>query len=742
MTIRGKLDRGLSRRGVVARPARAIAGGAGPNPGAHARAARCRSGTLAFASDPRGARRAGVLAASLALSCFAAVAVAETTTKATVDIAADVREKPVWPEVLGINLDYGGAAALSNPKAMDAVRKIGIRSIRFPNGCEADRYDWKADNRQKMTVEQFLTFCDAIGAEPYYTLNLQGGTEGRPGPPPAGAPVEEVIKHRHLAPNPCGYTDYHFGTLAETLELLQAHTIGRALAGRRPILCYEMGNENWGQGKTDWPPEVYAATVGAYARAMRAAVEDARRQHASLKDLRLHITAVSYPMVGNNQDPLQATDRDVNVRWTRELNALFAAGLIDAVQDHFYPYSAEGSDLLVWTHHNLQNLFFARRGLANPLLGGYRDEALAFRMPIEITEWNLKCWGPARTMLKAKNLEFEQGTSGWIVESAPAGSTVKPVADGGRRNHGLRLETGETTEARTAVFQVFPWKGGKAKRIYASAWVRTARPEALTLRLATVDAGGHPGEPLAEAGLRQAWRAGHWHKITVGGPVPEGATQLAVGFMLAGANVSADIDAVELYYWEGEHGLAPVSVDTAAQQLLLVDALRVMIEHGVRRAHLHHLFGGYPCGIMLPDGRTKENYKVFRFFTGRLGTHTAKATVSGESFDYDSLADKHATAFNALAPDVKGVPVVSALAMRDDRHVYLLAVNRSTDQAVDAVINVRGAALAPRATVRSLTCRDFDLPGVQLRETDISADASMTHRLEPHAAYLFRYPVR
>ena len=516
----------------------------------------------------------------LALCGAAAARPASQPSTATIDVDAAVRVGRVWPEIMGINLDYGGRAALSNPATMDAVRRIALRSIRFPNGCEADRYDWRAENNSKMSVEQFLAFCDAVGAEPYYTLNLQGGTEDKQGKPPAGAGIDEVIRYRHTAPNPCGYTDYHYGTLAEVLEFVRKYTIGRALAGQRPILCYEMGNENWGQGKTDWPPEHYAATVAAYARAMRDLVAEAARAHAPLKDLRLWITAVGYPMVGNNQDPTQPVDGEVNVRWTRELNALAAAGLIDAVQDHFYPYAADGTSLLVWSHHNLQNILYARRGLANPNLGGRVEPDVAFRMPIEITEWNVKCWG---------------------------------------------------------------------------------------------------------------------------GP-----------------------------------GSAPASVDTAAQQLFLVDAFRIMIEHGIRRAHLHHLFGGYACGIMLPDGRTKENYKVFRFLAGRLGTERVRTAVACGTFDYDCPADARATDFNAIPPDVKNVPLVSALAMRDERSLYVLAINRSTDKAIEATIRVRGARLGG-GDVRSLTCADFDAREVELKECTLEAAREPTWRLEPHAAYAFRF---
>ncbi len=666
---------------------------------------------------------------------------AASVSKAVIDVFAASRQQRVWPEIIGINLNPGaGAAAIQNPEVIEAVRKIGIRSVRFPNGCVADRYNFKAaDGKKQISVEQFLTFCEAIGAEPYYTLNLQGGTENKEGPPPDGADLDETVRYRHLAPNPCGWTDYHFGTLAEAVELVQEYTVERALEGRRPILCYEMGNENWGQATTDWWPELYAATIAEFARAIREVVRKARKQNDTLEELRLHITAVGYPMMGNNQDPTQATNREINVRWTREVNALHQAGLIDAVQDHFYPYNGTASDLLVWSHHNLQNILRARRGVANPGLGGYLDEALGYRMPIEITEWNLKCWGERRkTDLKAANLEFEEGFTGWDVQLDEAGKSVWAIREAGRHGAGLRLASPKKTEKPLTLYQAFDWKDKKAKKVFASAWVRTDSPENLALWLVAVNEDGSLGKPLEDSGERHAQRAGHWHKIVVGGKVPDGASRLAVGFSLVGPDAQADVDAVELFYWNAEHKLAPTGVDTPAQQLFLVDAFRVMIEHGIRRSHLHHLFGSYACGTMYRDGRTKDNYKVLEFLAGRLGTHTVRTAVKCETFDHDCLADRYATDFNAIAPDVKGVPVVSALAMRDDRRLYVLAINRTTDVRVEATIRVHGARIVGTGFARRLTCKDFDVPGVRVGEYRRPVGESVKHGLAPHSAYLLK----
>jgi alpha-L-arabinofuranosidase len=650
----------------------------------------------------------------------------------------------IWPEVIGINLNPGGrVASIARPETQEMVRRVGIRSIRFPNGCVADRYNWKAaDGRKQISVEQFLDFCEAIDAEPYYTLNLQGGTENLEGPFPEGATLSERVRYRHTAPNPCGWTDYHFGTLAEALEFVQRYTIERARERRLAITCYEMGNENWGQATTDWWPELYAATVAEYAKAIRGLVAKAAGEDSALAELRLHITTVGYPLVGNNQDPLQATNREINVRWTKEMNALFEQGLIDAVQDHMYPYNATASDLLVWSEHNMQNILLARLGERNPRLGGYLDPALAYATPIEITEWNLKCWGdPPHRDIPAENLDFEMGLTGWEILQGDAAGRVL-ATDQGRRGTGIRIETGGTADGAVGVRQEFSIGNDKAKHFSAAVWVRTDRPEKVSIQVlgrSEEDEAYH--EVFGETGRRTARRRGYWHRISAGGRIPEGVSQWQVVVSAEGPAVKADIDGVQLAYWVAEGGLAPTAVDTAAQQLFLVDAYRVMIEHGVRRSHLHHLFGQYPCGVMLPDGEAKENFKAFEFLAGRIGKETVQARVTCERFEYACPVDQHASDFNALVPDVKDVPVISAIGMRDEGYVYVLAVNRTTDVPVDAEVKLEGRRITGPIDVRSLTCEDFDVPGVHLEDRQLTAGAEMRVRLEPHAAYVLRFPM-
>jgi len=85
---------------------------------------------------------------------------------------------------------------------------------------------------------------------------------------------------------------------------------------------------------------------------------------------------VSYPSMDNNQDPQQAVNREINVRWTAEVNRPARLGLIDAVQEHFYPWGLNDGNALIWTVHNLHNILSLRYGRPDERLDGYTDDAL------------------------------------------------------------------------------------------------------------------------------------------------------------------------------------------------------------------------------------------------------------------------------------------------------------------------------------------------------------------------------
>lgn len=648
---------------------------------------------------------------------------------------------PLQDTLFGINVHpVVDKPLMSRPDFVKAVRSLGIKSCRFPNGCVADIYNWREPRKDWATVEEFLDFCDAIGAEPYYTLNLQGGTEGLEGSVPENALLDEKIKYKHTAPNPCGNTDYTFDTLKDALDFLRKYTIDRALAGKRPVLHYEMGNENWGQARTDWPPEVYAKTVEVYAKAMRNALEEAKKNHPQLGKLNLYIVAVGYPVMGNNMKLVDTPDRNINVRWTRELNRLYSEKIIDAVQEHFYPYASANGGALAWVAHNLHNIIYARKGLANSRLNGYRDPEIAYNMPIEHTEWNIKCWGSRFSEnVRLTNPGFEDGLVGWNVTGTEARATFGAARRG---NKGLRILIGRDSGPCEAT-QIFECPE-KAKSFVAGVWVRTDNPEAVKIQFRQVceDSSEHI-EERHKAEVLGEWSAkvaDMWERVITSAKIPEGTKRLQL-VLKADAPATVYFDEVKLYYTTEERGQVPLSAMTYEQQLFCVDALREMALGGCPRAHLHHLSGNYDCTAMTASGEPKDLAKVFEFFAGAYGDRLVDANCICPTFGYYSAANKWATDFNALAPDRADIPMLGCMASRTDGRIYILLVNRASDREINVHINLNAKPSAKTALVRTLTGPDIDLPGAELFDKEIEVDENFTISIPPYTAQIINVPI-
>lgn len=659
----------------------------------------------------------------------------------------------IWPETvirhvsptfIGINLHPGTPrpSLIADSTIQQRVRGMGMKTIRFPNGCEADRYNWKNPPSGSVTVDQFLDFCDAIDAEAYYTLNMQGGTEGLEVPASQPASVDLLVRCKHKAPNPCGYTDYHFGTLQEAIELVNQYTIRRALDGKRPLTSFELGNENWGQAKSDWPPEVYGKTCEVYTTTLRHVVQEAVKANPKLAGLRLYFTAVGFPTMGNNQDPLKDMDRAINVTWTRQINRLADIKLIDAVQEHFYPGGYADGGTLVWTHHNLHNILCLRNGVPNDRLKGYLDPELAYRVPIEWTEWNLKCWGngPAED-LKLENRDFEAGTKGWTVEANPAASAnATSSADAKRQGErGILLKTsaGASYVELKQTFSIAEHK--PAAGIWAGVWVRTETPSRLHVILRQANDGAGKGSVLAD---RTAAQTQSWERVLVAMVPKPDTTSVELVLRLEGENSSAWIDEARLYRWPTFAGAMPLAADRYEQQLFMVDALRELLLWPTPRTHYHHLFGDYPCPCLNSKGADRPNAAAFRLLDRRIGRVVVKSECDTPTLPYDTLADTIATDFNAIAPDVNGVPMLSTVTTRDDRHLYMLMINRSTDQTLRANIAVEGVDCTGPGDVRILSGRDFDVPGAELRNEALTITKPFVYQIPPREAHVLTLPYK
>lgn len=649
---------------------------------------------------------------------------AKSTATVTIDATRVLR--PLIDTLFGTNINTGDKGRMAQPDFVSKVKSMGIKSCRFPNGCEADRYNWKSPAANQATVDEALDFCDQIGAEAYYTLNMQGGTEGLRGPVPEGATLDERIKYQHLAPNPCGDLNYYFGTLAETLELVQKYTVDRAIAGRRPITTYEMGNENWGQSTTDWPPDVYARTIDVYATAMRKLVANAASKHPQLKNLRLYIVAVGFPVMGNNMKLTDTPDRKINVAWTSGLNKLHDQGVIDSVQEHFYPYGSANGGTIAWAVHNLHNIIYARKGKANSRLAGYKDPEIAYNMPMEHTEWNVKCWGGYfKEDVQPANGNFETGLDSWTADSC-----AKLSPDAARRGKaGCVIEVDKDQSCNLMQTVTRPQA---AKSFTLGVWIRTDNPEAVKLKLTQKNDGEHAGQAIGEYG---PCRKGSWERVMVGGKLFDDTKEVQLTISVTGP-ASVDVDEAKLYYSTEDRGQVALSATTYEQELLCVDALREMAMGGCPRAHIHHLAGDYPCGSMSGKGEIKDLGKVFQFFAMAYGDQIVQAECKSEVFPYHSSGNSWATDFNALAPNREDIPELGCMASKKGDTLYVLLINRTSDREIDAKINLGANPSNPSASVRTLSGNDIDLPGATLTESEIKVSREFTQPIAPYSAQI------
>ena len=159
----------------------------------------------------------------------------------------------VWVDPDGPIANVGGIRS----DVVDALKPLGIPVLRWPGGCFADDYHWRdgigpresrphrinkhwgmAPEPNQFGTHEFMAFCRALGAEPYFAANVGSGTP---------AEMRDWIEY-------CNYNGN--STLANER---------RANGASAPfgIKFWGIGNENWGCGG-DMSPEAYAAAFSRY----------------------------------------------------------------------------------------------------------------------------------------------------------------------------------------------------------------------------------------------------------------------------------------------------------------------------------------------------------------------------------------------------------------------------------------------------------------------------------------------
>ncbi|RKY66011.1 MAG: alpha-N-arabinofuranosidase [Candidatus Latescibacterota bacterium] len=153
-----------------------------------------------------------------------------------------------------------------NARVKELLRDLGPEVLRWPGGCFGDQYHWEegvGKNRRvrrniwwggyelhEFGTDEFLGYCEEIGAEPYICLNLGTGT------------VREALD----------WMEYVLG------ERPLSYAERRAENGREEpykVRYWGLGNETWGCGG-NMRPEYYADLVRQYSNFIKATFPDVK----------------------------------------------------------------------------------------------------------------------------------------------------------------------------------------------------------------------------------------------------------------------------------------------------------------------------------------------------------------------------------------------------------------------------------------------------------------------------------
>ncbi|WP_307873005.1 cellulose binding domain-containing protein [Paractinoplanes ovalisporus] len=243
---------------------------------------------------------------------------AASDTRVDVDVRAGLAT--VGSGALGVNHAIWDSQ-LGTPAVADLLKDAGVRMLRYPGGSYADIYHWRDHTAPGGYVapdtdfDTFMAGARRTGAEPMIIAN------------------------------------YGTGTAQEAADWVRYANITKGYAAR----YWTIGNENYGNGHygsaweaddhADKSPKEYAATVVAYAQAMKAV------------DPTIKIGAV-LTMPGNWPDAIVGTGDQGS--WNQEVLTR-AGSVIDFVDVHWYPGGSSAAETLTKSSQIQDAAFLLRR---------------------------------------------------------------------------------------------------------------------------------------------------------------------------------------------------------------------------------------------------------------------------------------------------------------------------------------------------------------------------------------------
>ncbi|MBU2668248.1 cellulose binding domain-containing protein [Actinoplanes bogorensis] len=265
---------------------------------------------------------ARLLASTVLLAAVAAAPTPAIAAPADVRVDVDTRAglATVGDVALGVNHAIWDSQ-LGTPEVSGLLKDAGVSMVRYPGGSYADIYHWRDHTAPGGYVAPDTDFDTFM----------------------AGA--------RRTGAQPMIIANYGTGTAQEAADWVRYANVTKGYGAK----YWTIGNENYGNGHygsaweadehADKSPKEYAATVTAYAQAMKAV------------DPTIKIGAV-LTMPGNWPDGIVGTGDQGS--WNQEVLTR-AGSVIDFVDVHWYPGGSSAADTLTKNGHIQDAAFLLRR---------------------------------------------------------------------------------------------------------------------------------------------------------------------------------------------------------------------------------------------------------------------------------------------------------------------------------------------------------------------------------------------
>ncbi len=591
---------------------------------------------------------------------------------------------------------------------LDKLNPLGIKAIRYPNGCMADAYDWKTSrlkysnngntfDRQVMNIDQVLILASKLKADLIYTVNIE--TLG-------------LI-------NPCGDTTLYKGTLQDAIDLVTKY--------KGKITYYELGNESWGY----WDPAKYTETAIQFATAMK------------LIDPSIKISIQGYPSTGNNQDPTTPAGIK-SLNWNTQIKQALTktcSGVpcFDYVTDHPYVNSGfdQFMDLYAPTPSNFAGLA-AFYPLANyPTIFNQLNSTFS-SAKIDISEWNLKCWGPTHKTNKnlLTNPSFEPAMSNWTYFSQNSKNTQAEVsaafASVGTNSLKLTLEPiSSQPDSINQVSQSITVRPNT--KIEAFADIRTNSPKNVRLIIQQANPGPHQWHHVGEISLQNK-PAHSWQKLTITGRSFEDTTQVQIVLrnVKSPSEWVTDPTPVTTYFdaiyamAEPPFGYSNQAVDTAEHGLFILESMLLMAQNTVHANIFFQLQkNGANCSILNKNNAINAPAQAFTFTGALAGNNLIQTSVTGSPIKRVP-GDPLCVNSDCIKTD-KDVPFVSAYtSVSPDGTLNIIAINRHDSQGADVLMDISSLNFikAGNTSMRYLTAPMYTTELFTEREESITIPVS------------------